>query len=228
MPVCPWCIWRATHGDEESATRQAEQASACISTGPAKGHGHVIVAHALKWCRELCRTDAQHPEPPTSQSVEWGSLWMQAGWMQTQAGGRTSVAQWMHHVHPASTASSSSRTPPVPAPGVAPPGLAGGSAVLSPMPHPKGQAPPPPPPLPAPENITFQVWGGNKNGWVSYQEPVQHQLRELFANGGSLTEVTIAGCVYAIHLTAVDDMDQDRRGTGFPPRKVRILEHDQS
>ena len=96
------------------------------------------------------------------------------------------------------------------------------------MPHPTGQAPPPAPPLPAPPNITFQVWGGKKTGWVSYKEPVQHQLRELWANGGGVTEVKIADCVYAIRLTPPDDMDQDRRDTDQPPRKVRILEHNLS
>ena len=223
MPVCPWCILRATHGDEQSATRQAAQASACIHAGPAEGHAHYIVAHALKWCKELCRRDAQPPGPPASQSVQTGSAWLQAGWTQTQEAGRTSVAQWMQVSHPSSTGSSSSWQPRVPAL-PPPPGLASGSAAATPLPQVAGQVPPAPPPLPEPPKLTFQVWGGKKTQWVSYEEPVQQQLRQLWANGGGAIEVLISGHVYEICLRDVDDMEQDRVDTDQPARRVRIME----
>ena len=72
------------------------------------------------------------------------------------------------------------------------------------------------------------MWGGKKTGWVTYDEPVQRQLRELWRNGGGSVEVTINTHVYDILLTAEDDMWQDRQDTDQPPRQVRFLEHNLS
>ena len=156
MPVCPWCILRAVHGDEQSAIRQAEQASACVASGPARGHGHYIVAHALKWCKELCRREPEQAGPPAWQPEQSGSAWLHAGWLQTHTGPETSFVQWMNQVVPASPPSSSSTwRPHIPAPCIPPPGLVRASAWTKPIAHATGQAPPPAPPLPAQPTLTF-------------------------------------------------------------------------
>ena len=85
-------------------------------------------------------------------------------------------------------------------------------------------APPPPPP----QSYTFQVYAGNTEKWVSYEEDVQRQLNELWARGGGETEVTIGDYDYTIRLTARGDMTQDRVERGGVLRQVRILELDGS
>ena len=82
---------------------------------------------------------------------------------------------------------------------------------------------PAPPPLPR-QSYTFQVYAGNTEKWVSYEEDVQRQLNQLWATGGGELDVTIDDHDYTIRLTAIGDMDQDRVDTSRPARKVRILE----
>ena len=86
---------------------------------------------------------------------------------------------------------------------------------------------PAPPPLPR-QSYTFQVYAGNTEKWVSYEEDVQRQLNELWARGGGETEVTIGDYDYTIRLTARGDMTQDRVERGGVLRQVRILELDGS
>ena len=82
---------------------------------------------------------------------------------------------------------------------------------------------PAPPPLPR-QSYTFQVYAGNTEKWVSYEEDVQRQLNELWARGGGETEVTIGDYDYTIRLTTRGAMTQDRVGGHDLLRQVRILE----
>ena len=227
MPICPWCILRAVHGDEQSAIRQADQARAQIASGPSTGHGHYIVEHSLKWCKELCRRGAEPSEPPVSQWDQQMAAWNQSAWMFMHGGCQSAAAAWLNAGASASTASSSSWRPHIPAPCIPPQRFARGSAAPMPSTHPTGPAPLPPPPPPAapgPPGLTFQVWGGKQTKWINYEEHIQQQLRQLWVNGGGSVDVEIQGKPYTIHLTGAEDMRQDRRDTDQPPRKVRIME----
>ena len=92
------------------------------------------------------------------------------------------------------------------------------------MPHPAAQVVLPAPPPAPPQSYTFQVWAGNRQRWLSYEEDVQRQLNQLWATGGGELDVTIDDHDYTIRLRAIGDMDQDRVDTSRPARKVRILE----
>ena len=96
--------------------------------------------------------------------------------------------------------------------------------VLEPAPHPTGQAPPPPPPRLAHTNHTFQGWGGKKNGWLTYDADIQHQLFALWQRGGGSVTITCAGNAYEVNLVDLTDMTQDRVDTDAPSRRVRIKE----
>ena len=96
------------------------------------------------------------------------------------------------------------------------------------MPHPAAQVVLPAPPPPPPQSYTFQVWGRNRQRCLSYEEPVQRQLNQLWASGGGETEVTIDHHDHTIRLTSVDDMVQDGMLLKRPPRRVRILELEES
>ena len=224
MPVCPWCILRASHGDEQSAMRQAELARSCIRLGPAGGHAPWIIAHALKWCQEICRRDAGDPASPTWQSEQNGAAWLQAGMGQMQPGAQPGVASRLHITAHSTTASSSSSRPHFPAPYVPPPRFARPGAGVMPMPCPTAQVVLPAPPPPPQQSYTFQVWAGNRQRWLSYEEPVQRQLNHLWARGGGEIEVTIDHHEYTIRIIPGGHMVQDRVDTERPPRKVRILE----
>ena len=96
------------------------------------------------------------------------------------------------------------------------------------MPRPTAQVVLPAPPPPPPQSYTFQVRGGNGQRCLSYKEPVQRHLSQLWARGGGETEVTIDEHDYTIRLTARGDMVQDRVERGGVLRQVRILELDGS
>ena len=70
LPVCPWCILRAIHGDEESAARQAEEAMNVIAAGATQGHSTYIIKHALMWCQKICQQDARTGGASTSWQVK--------------------------------------------------------------------------------------------------------------------------------------------------------------
>ena len=231
MPICPWCILKANHGDEQSATQQAEQAMACFATDARGGHGHFIVRHALKWCQEICASAAGQPAASTATAEQSAGVVVvpgSAGAPGVHSGGASSAASRVQQAATASSASSSQWRPHTPAPLIPDPRFARGRDVGVQGPHPATAVPPPPPPADASQTLTFQVWGGRSTSWLTYEEPIQRQLRTLWATGGGEVQGDISGYTYIIRLTDVDNMEQDRVDTGAPPRKVRIREQDAS
>ena len=129
MPICPECILKALHGDEQRAIQQAHQAMACLDSGARGCHGQYIVAHALNWCKEICSSAAEQPAPPTSPAEQRAWVWVQTEAMRAHSGGDSSGAAWMQQAAPASSASSSQWRPHTPAPRIPHPRFALGSDV---------------------------------------------------------------------------------------------------
>ena len=165
MPICPWCILKAMHGDEQSAIQQANQAMACFATEASGGHGPFIVRHALKWCQDICANPAGLPAPSIAPAGQNAWVVVQpdssgAPWV--HSGGASSAASWLQQPTPASSASSSQWRPHIPAPLIPDPSFARGSDVDMHEPHPTNALPPPPPPADASQTLTSQVRGGRR------------------------------------------------------------------
>ena len=224
FPVCPWCVLRATHGDVDSAGRKAAQAMSCGPGHQGQGHCDYIVMHALKWCQELCRSQSPHAATSSSGNVQWRALTMGRQSMQLNAAPCPSPWQSLRHGASEASASSTQNMPPPPRrPRTPPPWFAGERAAAKSVWGPYAQPPPPPHPATSDASLTFQVWGGKKTRWISYEPGIQLELQQLWASGGGSTEVVVEGMRYRIDLTAADNMWQNRLDTEAPARKVRIL-----
>ena len=150
VPVCPWCVLRATHGDVDSAGRQVAQAMSCGLEHQGQGHCDYIVMHALKWCQELCRSQSPLAATSSSGTVHGRTLTMGRQSMQLYAAPWPSPWQSFRHGATGASASSTQNIHPPPRrPRPPPPWFAWEGAAANSVWGPYAQPPPPPRPATA-------------------------------------------------------------------------------
>ena len=230
-PVCPWCLLGAQHGNLEDARARERELLEDLRAGSAPMPARLTIVNAACWCHELCgiqtfTSSSMFMEPRMTDEVAEAPL-RPAPYASPGAGRGASSA---------SSAPCSVFAPPPP-PHKAP------SAVVAETPDVEhisddnagdqravpgqcfsvwsGQpmAPAAAPPVPAGPQVgdpegRWQVWGGARTKWITYEYQVQTLLNEAWQRR-EVVEVLIQGRAYTIDPRGMwqncEVSDQSRR-----------------